>query len=232
MRHTSVAAIAFAASAALSGVASADLVTVQCTGVGAGRSVSVTHLGTVRSVFAGQILLTLTNSTSGTLNGSWRSFCTELSQYIYINGAAQSYQVLAVKDVPVPGPSMGQVRADAIGRMYTAAAAAQYGTDADFAAAFQIAVWEVANDYDGTQASLNLAAGNLQGPSLSAAVITPLTTLLAAAGDTTRSAAQLFGIGNASFQDQILDPASAIPTPGSVVMLGLAGLVGFGRRRK
>jgi hypothetical protein len=39
-------------------------------------------------VFAGQILLNLTNSSSGALNGSWKSFCTELSQNIYINGAA------------------------------------------------------------------------------------------------------------------------------------------------
>ena len=78
--------------------ASAELVTVACTGVGAGRNVTVTHMGSARSVFAGQILLTLTNSASGSLNGNWKSFCTELNQYIYVNGAPQVYDALDVSE--------------------------------------------------------------------------------------------------------------------------------------
>jgi MYXO-CTERM domain-containing protein len=111
------------------------------------------------------------------------------------------------------------------------AGGSQYGANADLAAAFQIAVWEVANDYDGTAASLSIAAGNLQGPSLSAAIVGNLTTLFAAAANTSGLGSQLVGLGNASFQDQIIDPTAAIPTPGAVVMLGLAGLVGMRRRR-
>ena len=124
MRHNRAHAVSFAAIAAasLAASASASFVTVQCPGVGAGRNVSVTHGGTVRNVFAGQIMLNLTNS-GGALNGSWKSFCTELSQYIYVNGAAQQYEVVAVSQVPNPGPGMGQARADAIARMFSIATA-------------------------------------------------------------------------------------------------------------
>jgi MYXO-CTERM domain-containing protein len=229
MRHIAASAIAIAT---IASTASAELVTVFCPGVGAGRNVSVTHKGAVRNVFAGQILLNLSNSASGTLNGSWRSFCTELDQYIYVNGAAQTYQALPLKDVPIPGAPMGIARAEAIGRMYAFANGAQYGTNADYAAAFQIAVWEVANDYTGDLASLSLAAGDLQGPSVAAAIGTHITTLLAAAGNVGATATPLFGLGNTSFQDQIIDPTSPIPTPGAIAMLGLAALVGSrGRRR-
>lgn len=232
MRTISAPVVAFLAAAAFSASASAEFVTVQCPGVGAGRSVSVTHGGTVRNVFAGQILLNLTNSSSGALNGSWKSFCTELSQYIYVNGAAQTYQVLSVSEVPIPGPAMGQARADAIARMFNYAGGTQYGANADLAAAFQIAVWEVSNDYDGTAASLSLSAGNLQGPSLAAAIVGNVNTLLAAAANTSGFGSQLIGLGNTSYQDQIIDPTAAIPTPGALAMLGCAGLIGIGRRRK
>jgi MYXO-CTERM domain-containing protein len=229
MRHIAASAIAIAA---IASTASAELVTVFCPGVGAGRNVSVTHKGAVRNVFAGQILLNLSNSASGTLNGSWRSFCTELDQYIYVNGAAQSYEALPLKDVPIPGAPMGVLRAEAIGRMYAFANGAQYGTDADYAAAFQIAVWEVANDYTGDLASLSLAAGQLQGPSLAAAITGHIATLLGAASNVGATVTPLLGLGNASFQDQIVDPTSPIPTPGAIAMLGLAALVGSrGRRR-
>jgi MYXO-CTERM domain-containing protein len=233
MRHNRAHAVSFAilAASTVAASASASFVTVQCPGVGAGRNVSVTLGGTVRSVFAGQILLNLSNS-SEALNGSWKSFCTELSQYIHVDGAAQQYQVVAVSQVPNPGPGMGQARADAIARMFNAANGAQYGANSDLAAAFQIAVWEVAIDYDGTVASLSLAAGNLQGPSLSAEIMGNMTSLLAAAGDTSGLMANIIGLGNTNFQDQIIDPAAAIPTPGALAMLGLAGIIGLRRRRK
>jgi hypothetical protein len=126
---------------------------------------------------------------------------------------------------------MGQARADAIARMFSAAGGAQYGANADLAAAFQVAVWEIANDYDGTAASLNLAAGNLQGTSLAAAIVGNVNTLFAAAADTAGFGSQLIGLGNTSFQDQIIDPTAAIPTPGAAVIMGIAALVGARRRR-
>ena len=94
-----------------------------------------------------------------------------------------------------------------------------------------MAVWEIANDYDGTAASLNLAAGNLQGTALAAAIVGNINTLFAAAANTSGFGSQLIGLGNASFQDQIIDPTAAIPTPGAAVIMGIAGLVGARRRR-
>jgi MYXO-CTERM domain-containing protein len=233
MRSIRTAALVLSAIAATAGTASAEIVTVFCPGVGAGRSVAVTHMGSGRTVFAGQILLTLTNSSSGSLNGNWKSFCTELSQYIYVNGAAQVYNVVPVSDLPNPGNGMGQVRADAIARMYSFANGAQFNaSNADYAAAFQIAVWEISNDYTGTSASIDLAAGNLQAAGLATAIANPLATLFAAAANTGGAQSQLVGLGNASYQDQIIDPTQAIPTPGAVAMLGLAGLAGLGGRRR
>jgi MYXO-CTERM domain-containing protein len=232
MRHMQSSVVALFASVAAATSASAELVTVFCPGVGAGRNVAVQHNGTDRSVFAGQIRLDLTNSTSGTLNGQWRSFCTELHQHIFVNGAPQVYTVSQLKDVPVPGLPMGQVRADAIARMYAFASGAQYGSNADYAAAFQIAVWEIANDYDGTAVSLDLALGNFRGTTLAAAITTSVTTLLGAATQVGAPITQLLGLGNATYQDQIIDPTSPIPTPGTIAMLALAGIFGARRRRR
>ena len=219
------------AAAVIASNSHADLVTVQATGLGAGRTVNVTYGTTTRDTFAGQIRLTLSNSVGQNLNGLWTSFCTELSQYIYINGAAQTYDVLAVSDLPTPGAGMGAVRADAIKRMYAAAAESQYGTDNDRAAAFQIAVWEVSMDFDGTAASLNAGTGNFKGNNLSAAITTNLSTFLAAAANLTGVQSNVVGVGNATYQDQLLDLTTFIPAPGSLALLGLAGLVGTRRRK-
>ncbi|MEY3142330.1 MAG: hypothetical protein RLY21_823 [Planctomycetota bacterium] len=228
---TQVALSAVLGALVLSSAASADLVTVRCTGTGAGRNVNVTYGTTTTSVFAGQLRLTLTNSTGQNLDGLWTSFCTELSQFIHINGTAQNYTVLPVSDLPIPGAGMGTTRANAIARMYTAAAGAQFGTNSDAAAAFQIAIWEVSMDYDGTAASLNTAAGNFKGNSLSAAITAQLTNLFAAAANTSGIGTSLVGIGNTTYQDQILDLSNGIPAPGALALLGLAGLVGARRRK-
>ena len=230
MKINSIASAALGA-LVVSAAANASLVTVQGTGTGAGRNVSVTHGTTTASVFAGQIRLTLTGSTGQNLNGLWTSFCTELSQFIYINGAAQTYTVLPVSDLPIPGAGMGTVRSSAIARMYAAAAGSQFGTNSDIAAAFQIAVWEVSMDYDGTAASLNTGVGSFKGNSLTAAINGHLSNLFAAASNTGGVGSNILGIGNATYQDQILDLSNGIPAPGAMALLGLAGVVG-GRRRK
>ncbi len=216
---------------AVTSISSANLVTVACTGTGAGRTVNVTHGTTTANVFAGQIKLTLSNSTGFNLNGMWKSFCTELSQFIYINGAAQTYSVLSVGDLPIPGAGMGSARANAIARMYAAAGQTQFGTNNDVAAGFQIAVWEVSMDYDGTAGSLNVTTGSFKGNNLSSAVNSSVATFLNAAANTGGLASNIVGIGNASFQDQILDLSNGIPAPGALALLGLAGVVGSRRRK-
>lgn len=227
----STVSTAIAGALVLSSAAHADLVTVLCTGTGAGRNVSVTHGTTTANVFAGQLRLTLTNSTGQNVNGLWTSFCTELSQFIQVNGAAQTYQVLPVSDLPIPGAGMGSTRANAVARMFASAAGTQYGTNADLAAAFQIAVWEITMDFDGTASSIDIGAGTFKGNSLTTAIQSNLTALFAAASNLSGAQSTVLGIGNSTFQDQLLDVSTFIPAPGAVALLGLAGLVGARRRK-
>jgi hypothetical protein len=213
------------------GLANAGLVTVAGTGTGAGRTVNVTYGTTTRDTFAGQIRLTLSGSTGQNLNGTWNSFCTELNQFIYTNGSQQVYQVLQVSDLPTPGAGMGSVRATAIARMYAAAGGAVFTTNNDLAAAFQIAVWEVSMDFDGTSGSLSVGSGSFKGNNLTAAITNNLAALFAAASNLGGPTSTIIGIGNTGFHDQILDLTYGIPAPGAIALLGLAGFVGTRRRK-
>jgi MYXO-CTERM domain-containing protein len=216
---------------AISGVAGADFVDVYGSFIGAGISVNITQDGQTENAIAGQIGLTLSNSTGVNLDGNWISFCTEAFQNIYIGGSTQTYQVSDVADLPIPGAGMGAVRADAIARMYFAAAGAQFGSDNDYAGAFALAIWEISNDFDGTAGSLDIGAGDFTvNSSLSGATAAYLTLLLSAAANLDGQQAVLIGLGNESYQDQILQ-VSAVPAPGALALLGVAGIIA-GRRRR
>ncbi|MBL9140391.1 MAG: hypothetical protein JNK53_00870, partial [Phycisphaerae bacterium] len=119
-------ALSIMAASVLAPVAAADFVDVALTSTGAGHGVSVTLNSVGYSTFAGQLNLALSASTGVNLNGSWVAYCTELNQHITIGGASQTYTVMDVADLPIPGFGMGVVRADAIARMYAAAGGAQY----------------------------------------------------------------------------------------------------------
>ena len=215
---------------AVASAASADFVDVACTGLGAGASVSVSLNGNGYNGFAGQLNLALTNSTGVDLNGSRTSYCTEIGQHISVGGASQTYEILDVSDLPIPGLGMGTVRADAISRMYKFANGAQFGGNNDYAAAFQVAIWEISNDYDGTAGSLTLSSGSLVG-SVSGSIAGYLSTLFGAAADTNGALANIVGLGNNSYQDQIIEVPGGIPAPGALALLGAAGIVGTRRRR-
>jgi hypothetical protein len=215
---------------AVASAASADFVDVACTGLGAGAGVSVSLNGNGYNGFAGQILLALSNSTGADVNGSWTSYCTEIGQHISVGGASQTYALMNVADLPTPGLGMGTARADAISRMYKFANGAQFGGNNEYAAAFQVAIWEISNDYDGTLGSLSLSTGSLLG-SVNGTIDGYLTTLFGAAADTNGALANIVGLGNESYQDQIIEVPGGIPAPGALALLGVAGVVGSRRRR-
>ena len=86
-------------------------------------------------------------------------------------------------------------------------------------------------DFDGTAGSINIGAGTFKGNNLTAAIQSNLTALFAAASNLSGSQSTILGIGNSTYQDQLLDVSTFIPAPGAVALLGLAGLVGARRRK-
>lgn len=210
-------------------VAHAGFVDVVATSVSNYQTLNTIFGGTAyNGVIVGQINLSLTNSTGVSLNGSWIGYCTEFDQHIQLGGASQTYEVRSLSDVSTPGAGMGAMKADAIARMYSAAAGQQYAADTSFAVAFQLSIWEVLNDFDGTLGSLDLSSSAFQVvDALSFTINANVAALFAAAADTGGARASLHGLANSSFQDQIIE----VPTPSALALLGLAGLARITRRR-
>ncbi len=230
--------IAMTAALALAGAAAADSVDLQYTGPGNGHSISVVANGTSTSVFAGQLTFAVVNGSGSTgvlLNGSLMTYCIDVLEGV--GPGLNTYDLAALEDAPVTAggiaPAMGAEKAAAIARLYTAAGGDQFGTDNDFAAAFQLAVWEVIADFGTTGATLDIADGNFEVTgSLNAGTQSVLGGLLAAAADD--SVAKFGGLGaltNSGFQDQLYSVVVPLPGAAGLAAVGLAG-VAFTRRRR
>lgn len=213
---------------AIAGAASADQVDLAYTGSGAGQWVKVVSPGYNGDLYAGQILINITNSTGINLNGDWMVYCSDL--YQTVNDNYSTYDVLNVEDIPLSNP-MGAVKAAAINDMYSWAAGYQYAADNDFAAAFQLAIWEIVYDYTGAPKVLaDIYTGAFQSYStdsspLSAGISAALSGLFASIGS--GGSAVLLGLGNDTWQDQIIE----VPGPG-VLSVGALSLLMAGRRRR
>ncbi len=213
-----------------------ETVDVAYAGKGLGKNVKVTLNGNTSNVFSGQLFHNISGTLDdGTvLDGTYTTFCTELSQYT--NSNTNPFEVVDVEDAPVPGP-MGAVKAQAITDLYAYAGGLQLqnsgnGGTNNFASAFQIAIWEVVYDYDGTEASLGVTTGDLLVKSsnsnpLYSGVQAHLDDLFSAIG-MNAVIDDLHALVNDSYQDQII----IVPLPASLLM-GTAGLgLIWLRRRK
>ncbi len=225
MKHTLIACLA---TSLLASAASADTVQAQFTGTGYGQNVSVSQDSGANfgNVFAGQLQYTLSSSSGPTyyLNGQWISFCTELGQFT--NGNNQLYTVMDVADLPIPGAGMGAAKAGMVAQLFTAAAGSQYSASNDLASAFQLAVWEIVNDYDGsTLASMDLGTGIFRG-NVNGTIGGMVSTFLSGAFNAS-SGADIIGLGSETYQDQLIE----VPAPGVLALLGFAGLSAPRRRR-
>lgn len=227
------------AAAIAAAAASAAPVNVAFTGTGAGSNVRLTVGSSTMTVFAGQLMHTISGATGSEawMNGSHATFCADLTQYV--SSSTTSFDTTAVANLRVGSP-MGTAKANAIRDMFIFANGAQIATpgNADFETAMQLAIWEVINDYDASAPSkgLSMTAGTFKatksdGTALSTAVANNLTALFAAAGTNLNPSGIAFmGIGSDCQQDQIV--SGVVPTPGALGLAAASSLVAVRRRRK
>ncbi|GIK18560.1 MAG: hypothetical protein DYG93_06165 [Leptolyngbya sp. PLA2] len=233
MMKTSCLAGVFAA-AGFAFAASADVVEMKFTGTGQGRNVKVTIGDKSMSVFAGQLKHSILSGTGlgADLVGDHLTYCTDL--YEYVKSSPTTYTVVTIPDMPDSSP-MGFARAGGVYDLFNWAGGQQFdtGVSKDFAAAFQIAVWEVVTDYDPAigRASLDVTAGELKvkdtgGGPLSSGISGHLVAMFDAVGsDSARRG--LVGLRSFGAQDQI----TVIPAPGPLTLAAGGLLLAVPRRR-
>ncbi|MBC7835582.1 MAG: hypothetical protein H7Y88_10860 [Phycisphaerales bacterium] len=236
------ARIAITAGLALMGsaaITNADTVEVRYTGVGLNRIINVS--GTVFSggVYAGELNHDFRNGNglASSLTGIIKTFCTELRQHV--TASWRVFDLQDVEDAPVPGPAMGSVKAQAIANIVAGAAGNEHLSQ-NYAAAFQMMVWEIVHDYDGTQASINIGAGSVRFSSGNAYFggvggVADLfnNTLKTMIDDPNAAFGGLRAVTNAYYQDQLVTVSLpvVVPVP-APVMMGAAGLVGVAYLRR
>lgn len=234
MKTTMIAAVVAAAGFA-SGAMAADTVSMKYTGKGSGSDVKATYFSNTMNVFAGQLKHMITSGTgwSSRLDGEHRTFCTDFGEYV--TTSYKTYRVVDPQWTPNSAP-MGVDKANAIRDIYTTAGItiSQTGLNNDLATAFQLAVWDIVADYSASTgvAGLGLSGGHFKatktnGSALSSGITGHYNTLINSIGHTARTAPVL-GLTNNGSQDQLV----YVPTPGSLSLAGLGGLLAARRQRR
>lgn len=235
--------VALAGSLCAVSAASADPVNMKFVGFGQGRAVRVTINDNTVNLFAGQLRHTFSGGTGegAPLNGTTRvTFGLDASKYVAVKWTPHSVsQVGAMPGSPGLSP-LDADRAQAVYDLYSAAGGSQAGAgaDADYAAAFQIALWEIAHDFNAVEgrSSLDVASGSMKaqtlaGTALNGSVLTWVNSFFDSVVAITAAQTGLLGVGHMERQSQVV----MIPLPNGA-LLGLAGLaslgvVGAARRR-
>ncbi|MEO1008783.1 MAG: hypothetical protein AAFX79_09455 [Planctomycetota bacterium] len=230
--------LAATAVASLAATASADTVMMKFAGPVSGRGITVNVNGTADTVFAGLLSHQITSGTGAgaSLVGSLESYCIDVLEPLSFSEF--EFDLAELTDAPVTPPppapptaTINQAQADAIARLYTAAAGAQFGSNADFNAAFQITLWEIVNDFDTASSTLSLTAGDFQAGGLNTITTGFVGDLFAAAtSDSIGLTPGLRALTSLTQQDQIFQIVIPLPTTAGLAAVGLAA-IGLRRRR-
>jgi hypothetical protein len=196
--------------------------------------------------------------------GPIQTFCIELTQDVYFNQLNHTfnytttnlgdYQISGIPQNQIPQPGMGPDRANALLRLF-----AQHYTQDVFSgdsnhsmlnyniangAAFQLAVWEIVNDYTegGSNHNLNLGGGSFQasGNAVSTAQgwldtignnngVTPDNYLIGYTSETSQD--QIALIPGADLTTSVV-VASPEPATAVLCVMGIAGMCTAGYRRR
>lgn len=227
MKTAALFAVVAAAACAGSAFAAAT-VNVKFNGTAAGQNVQVSYFGSTKNVFAGQLKHTLSGATGSYAwtNKQWLTYCTDLAQYV--TSSTKSYTFDTLPNMPGNAP-MGADKAQVVQNLFNFANGAQVATGitGDYAAAFQLAVWEIVTDYSPSNslAGLSLTSGNFKakntsGGALSSNITNIFNTMMAGAFSSMSTSVQVLGVSSCDYQDQIFQ----VPAPGSLALLGLGGL--------
>jgi hypothetical protein len=236
--------LAVAMLAAMTASANANFVTVTLGSSSHLNSVQYTHKGVDKSGYVGAVSAAynapeLPENISDALGGitsNAQIFCTEVDETV--NFSTYRYDVVDLQDVPSIDAGMGPTRAALMEKLYGSSRAGLSG-NVQFAG-FQLAVWEIANDYDGTSGSINLADGdfkrrNNQTGNIASAWSAAQSFLTAALSSSDTTA--LLGLKISGIQDFIVEnptpPEAPVPEPTSVALwsFGLLGLAAMRRRK-
>lgn len=237
IKATAIIAAAFTATSA-----QADVFNMQFTGTGAGSAVQILHAeNDAFNAFAGELTHEITNATGDDafLNGTWSTFCADISERVSSDGT--EYQTALLESIPLTVENtnpMTAVQANAITALYNINAPSLMtgGISNAMGAAFQITIWEIIADFDGSASSINLDQGTLaiagrNGEELSASITNEFNILksqvMQGLNSEQPNQTSVIGLASAGAQDQLV----AIPSPGALALLSFGGMMVTRRRR-